>query len=146
AAEGHTDAWQPVSSAVASLVGFGDGRMLGWHVGWWGALGLILAFLPYFPRSKHIHLFATPFNFALERRDDDLAPLPRGSLEPVDLEDAAAEQFGPARPEHLRYPQLLDAYACIQCNRRSNVRPANQTGKALSPAALEINKRYELTL
>src|SRR5690606_3758156 len=146
AAEGHTDVWQPFSSAVASLVGFGDGRMLGWHVGWWGALGLILAFLPYFPRSKHIHLFATPVNFALERRDEELEPMPLGVLEPVDLEDETAEQFGAAKLEHLRYPQLLDAYACIQCNRRSNVCPASPTGKARSPAALEINKRYELNL
>src|SRR5690606_25949285 len=57
AAEGHTDPFQPFASTLASLVGFGEGRLVGWHVGWWGALGLILAFLPYFPRSKHIHLF-----------------------------------------------------------------------------------------
>ncbi len=146
AAEGHTDPFQPFASTLASLVGFGEGRMVGWHVGWWGALGLILAFLPYFPRSKHIHLFATPAKFTLERREEDLQPVPTGVLEPVDLEDETAEQFGAARLEHLRFPQLLDAYACIQCNRCSNVCPANQTGKALSPAALEINKRYELNL
>ena len=146
AAQGHADPFQPVASAFAGLIGPGEGRMVGWHVGWWGALGLILAFLPYFPRSKHIHLFATPVKFTLERRDEDLRPVPTGVLEPVDLEDETAEQFGAARLEHLRFPQLLDAYACIQCNRCSNVCPANQTGKALSPAALEINKRYELNL
>ncbi|NLG08232.1 MAG: (Fe-S)-binding protein [Deinococcales bacterium] len=144
AGTGHTDAWQPFSSAIASAIGFGDGRMLGWHVFWWLALGLILAFLPYFPRSKHLHLFAAPVNFALERRTPELAPVPTGVLEPVDLEDEDAEQFGAARLEHLRFPQILDAYACIQCNRCANVCPAHQTGKALSPAALEVNKRYEL--
>jgi Fe-S oxidoreductase len=51
-----------------------------------------------------------------------------------------------AKLEHLRRTQLLDPYACIQCNRCSNVCPANQTGKALSPAMLEINKRYELNV
>lgn len=146
AAEGHADPFQPFASTIAGLVGFGEGRMLGWHVGWWGALGLVLAFLPYFPRSKHIHLFAAPAKFALERRRDDLSPVPTGALEPLDLEDETAEQFGAAKLEHLRFPQLLDAYACIQCNRCSNVCPANRTGKALSPAALEINKRYELNL
>ncbi len=146
AAEGHSDPYQPFASLLAAAIGPGEGRMLGWHVGWWGALGLILAFLPYFPRSKHIHLFATPAKFTLERRDADLEPVPLGVLEPVDLEDESAEQFGAARLEHLRYPQVLDAYACIQCNRCSNVCPANQTGKALSPAALEVNKRYELNL
>ena len=144
AGTGHADAWQPFSSAIANAVGFGDNRMIGWHIFWWLALGLILAFLPYFPRSKHLHLFAAPVNFAFERRTQDLAPVPLGVLEPVDLEDEDAEQFGAAKLEHLRFPQILDAYACIQCNRCANVCPANSTGKALSPAALEVNKRYEL--
>lgn len=144
ASEGHRDAWQPVASALASWVGFGPGRVWGWHVGWWAALGLILAFLPYFPRSKHLHLIAVGFNFALERRKEGRGRLSSGVLEPIPFEDEGLEQFGAASLEHLRYPQLLDPYACIQCNRCANVCPANLTGKALSPAALEINKRYEL--
>lgn len=144
AAEGRVDTWQPFASQIARAVGFGEGRIIGWHIGWWGALGLILAFLPYFPRSKHLHLFAAPLNFALERRHADLKPVAGGALEPIDFENEQLEQYGVARLEHLRYPQLLDAYACIQCNRCANVCPANATGKALSPAALEINKRYEL--
>jgi len=144
AGTGHADAWQPFSSAIANAIGFGDNRMIGWHIFWWLALGLILAFLPYFPRSKHLHLFAAPVNFALERRTEELDRVPLGVLEPVDLEDEDAEQFGAAKLEHLRFPQILDAYACIQCNRCANVCPANSTGKALSPAALEVNKRYEL--
>ncbi len=144
ASHAHADAFQPITSLVAGLIGPGDARIFGWHVFWWLALGIILAFLPYFPRSKHIHLFAAPVNFAFERRTEALAKVPLGVLEPVDLEDEEAEQFGAARLEDLRFPQILDAYACIQCNRCANVCPANQTGKALSPAALEINKRYEL--
>ena len=145
ASQGHTDPWQPSASAVAGLIGFGEGRIVGWHVGWWGALGSILAFLPYFPRSKHLHLFAAPVNFALEPRRDRVR-ISTAALPPIDFEDESLEQFGAARLEQLRWPQLLDAYACIQCNRCADVCPANQTGKALSPAALEINKRYELTL
>ena len=144
--EGHADAWQPVASALAAAIGPGEGRIVGWHVGWWGALGLILAFLPYFPRSKHLHLFTAPVNLALDRRTKSGAPVPYGVLESVDLEDEAAERFGVSHLEHLRFPQLLDPYACIQCHRCSEVCPANQTGKALSPSALEINKRYELVL
>jgi PAS domain S-box-containing protein len=144
--EGHPDPWQPFATAIAGAIGYGPDRLIGWHVGWWGALGLILAFLPYFPRSKHIHLLLAPVNFALERRFEDGERVPTGALEPIDVEDETLEQFGASTLEHLRVPQLLDAYACIQCNRCSNVCPANATGKALSPAALEINKRYELTL
>jgi Fe-S oxidoreductase len=38
----------------------------------------------------------------------------------------------------------MDSYACIMCFRCQQVCPAYQTGKVLSPAALEINKRYLL--
>lgn len=143
--EGHADPWQPIATSIANVVGYGEGRIIGWHIGWWGALGLILGFLPYFPRSKHIHLFVAPANFAIERHlPDSDTDTPKGALEPLDFEDESLEQFGVAKLEHLRQPQLLDPYACIQCNRCSNVCPANSTGKALSPAAIEINKRYEM--
>ena len=46
--------------------------------------------------------------------------------------------------EDLGWPRLTDAYACIQCNRCQDVCPASATGKSLSPAAYEINKRMEL--
>ena len=144
ASEGFRDPWQPFASTLAGAFGYGENRIIGWHVGWWGALGLILAFLPYFPRSKHLHLFGAPAKFALERRHKDLSKVPRGALEPIDFEDESLEQFGVAKLEDYRVTQLLDPYACIQCNRCTNVCPANATGKALSPAAIEINKRYEL--
>lgn len=145
AAEGHTDPWQPVASLGALIIGFDPNRIIGWHIGWWGALGLILAFLPYFPRSKHIHLFAAPARFAVERRLEDGSPVPRGALEPLlNLEDENAERFGVEKLEQLRWTQILDPYACIQCNRCTNACPAHTTGKALAPSAIEINKRYEL--
>lgn len=144
--EGHPDAWQPFATGIANMVGYAENRIVGWHIGWWGALGLILGFLPYFPRSKHLHLFVAPANFTIERRHEDLSQVPSGALDPIDFENEELEQYGVAKLEHLRMPQLLDPYACIQCNRCSNVCPANLTGKALSPAALEINKRYELNM
>lgn len=143
AAEG-IDPWQPAASTLAWLIGPGPGRIIGWHLGWWGALGLILVFVPYFPKSKHIHLFMAPARFTLEKRREDGGKVPLGALEPIDFEDEALEQYGVARLEHLPFTQILDAYACIQCNRCTNVCPAHTTGKALSPAAIEINKRYEL--
>jgi Fe-S oxidoreductase len=141
---GIRDPWQPVASAIASVLPTGDAAMILWHVGWWGALGLILAFLPYFPRSKHIHLFAAPAKFTIERRLENLDKVPYAALEPINFEDETVEQYGVAKLEHLRSPQLLDAYACIQCMRCTNVCPGQTTGKALSPAHVEINKRYEL--
>lgn len=135
----HTsaDPYQPVASALAALFSsFSEATNTGFeHLFWWGALGSILIFLPYFPRSKHIHLFLAPLNLALRK---DRA----GVLEPMDFENE--ETFGAARLEEMPWPRLLDAYSCIMCNRCQDVCPAHATGKALSPAALLINERYEL--
>ena len=144
AAESHVDGWQPVASIIARCLGFGASRMIGWHIGWWTSLGLILAFLPYFVRSKHIHLFVAPIRLGLGRRDGSGNKVGSGTLDPLNFDDEAIEQFGVAKLEQFRFTQLLDPYACIQCNRCTNVCPAHVTGKALAPSAIEINKRYEL--
>ena len=62
--------------------------------------------------------------------------------EVIDFEDDDTEQFGAAQIQHLPQTQLLDGYACIQCSRCQDACPAYETGKELSPSALEINKRY----
>jgi Fe-S oxidoreductase len=131
------DPFQPVSSAVALLFsGFGpDALAFLNHFFWWGALGSILLFIPYFPRSKHIHLFLAPVNLALNKNKP-------GALQPMDFEKE--EVFGAAKLEDFTWPRLLDAYSCIMCNRCQDVCPATSTGKALSPAAILINERYEL--
>ncbi len=49
----------PGRNAPISL--FTPQNALGWRIfGYWGALGSVLAFLVYFPRSKHIHIFMAP--------------------------------------------------------------------------------------
>ena len=60
----------------------------------------------------------------------------------LNFEDESIEQFGATRLEDLGWSQIMDAYACIMCNRCQDACPAYTTGKVLSPAALEINKRY----
>jgi Fe-S oxidoreductase len=133
---GGFDITQPTASLVAGGL---DGWMAkgtltaGIHVTWWLALGLILLFLPYFTYSKHIHLFIAPLNWILREER------PLGRLAPPTRDGEGASQL-----DHLRWYQLLDAYACIMCNRCQDVCPAHSTGQVLSPAALEINKRYFL--
>jgi len=144
AAEGRTDQWQPTATFIARILGADPNRLMGWHIGWWVSLGLILAFLPYFVRSKHIHIFAAPVRLGLGRRTNRGEKVGSGVLDPINFEDENIEQFGVATLEQFRLTQLLDPYACIQCNRCTNVCPAHVTGKALAPSALEINKRYEL--
>ena len=141
AAEGHADPWQPFASIVANLwAGLGpSAQMVGWHISWWIALGLILAFLPYFPYTKHSHLFVGPLNFATRPERRAL-----GALDALDFEDESAEQFGVTNLTDLDQTLLVDAFACIMCNRCQDVCPAYTTGKELSPSALEINKRYAI--
>lgn len=129
------DSSQPFSSFLAPL--FTGPHAEAWRIfGYWGALGSILLFLLYFPSSKHVHLFMAPLKYFF-RRDGVSGELPPVKLDMEDAEPA----IGAAALNDLAWPRLLDAYACIQCNRCQDVCPASRTGKALSPAALEINKR-----
>jgi Fe-S oxidoreductase len=132
-----TDPFQPVSSFFAAAFGGFTPGGIEWlnHFFWWGALGSILLFIPYFPRSKHIHLFLAPINLALKKTKP-------GVLQPMDFENE--EVFGAVKLEDFTWPRLLDSYSCIMCNRCQDVCPATHTGKALSPAAILINERAEL--
>ncbi len=133
------DPWQPFASLVAGLWrGWSESALIaGEHVAFWLALGTILGFMPYFLISKHIHLFFAPLNFLLKPERRSI-----GELSKLDFDDGSIEQFGATRLEDLGWEQLMDAYACIMCYRCQEVCPAYNTGKVLSPAALEINKRY----
>ncbi len=135
------DVWQPAASALAVLwSGWSSGALvIARHASFWISLGSIMAFTPYFLFSKHLHLFFAPLNFLLhpERRS-------MGELEALDFEDQSIESYGVERLEDLSWKGIMDTYACIMCNRCQDACPAYQTGKVLSPAALEINKRYEL--
>jgi len=135
AENGHTDPWLPTASIVSGLFTGWSSEALyttGIHITWWLAMGLIVLFIPYFPRTKHIHLMIAPINLALGRKTH------RGAMDGVS---------NPALPgartlSDLPWPQVLDSWACIMCTRCHEVCPAHESGTPLSPSALEINKRY----
>jgi len=135
------DPYQPIASSVSKLwLGLNTTTLIVWeHIFFWLALGTILLFIPYFLYTKHLHLFIAPFNFLFKPKSG----IP-GELEKLDFEDETIEQFGATRMEDLSWNQILDSYACIMCMRCQEECPAYNTGKILSPAALEINKRYFL--
>lgn len=142
AQHGGSDPWQPFGTLFASLF-FSNASdfalVASWRIGWWVAIGLILLFLPYFPYTKHAHLFVGPFNFMTSPPRTYL-----GQMKTLNFEDESIEQFGAKNLFDLEKTRLVDAYACIMCNRCQEACPAYNTGKELSPAALEINKRYYL--
>ena len=137
AAEGP-DQFAPFATLISHL--FTPQDALAWRIfGYWGALGSVLAFLVYFPYSKHIHIFMAPVKYLVAR------PVTSGVLPAMDLDmESETPKLGAEKLEDLAWPRLLDAYACIQCNRCQDVCPATTTAKSLSPSALEINKRMEL--
>ncbi len=134
AAQGSGDSWLPTASLIAPVFAGMSQDALGAavHVSWWVTMGLVVVYSPYIPVSKAAHLAIAPINIALGRRT------PRGAMdEPADAASPGAALLG-----ELPWPQVLDAFACIMCTRCQEVCPAHQSGTPLSPAALEINKRY----
>ncbi|MEE3123041.1 MAG: heterodisulfide reductase-related iron-sulfur binding cluster [SAR324 cluster bacterium] len=132
-AEREMTQWSmPTASLIAPFFVGWSGLETGIHVTWWLTMGLIVIFLPYFPRSKHIHIFLAPLNLAFVNREA------KGKL--TDPQDSSKP--GAAMLEELPWKQVFDSYACIMCTRCHEVCPAHQSGTPLSPSALEINKRY----
>jgi Fe-S oxidoreductase len=132
---------QPFASLVSvPLRGLDSATInFGVHATWWLAIGLILVFLPYFAISKHLHLMMAPLNLILKRQK------PVGELDaPIPPHASDDNKFEPGAKvlDDLAWPRILDAYACIMCNRCQDVCPAYHAGTPLSPSALEINKRY----
>jgi len=140
-ARNGSDTFQPAATTIALLWSdfSQESIIISEHIFWWLALGLILGFLPYFPFTKHAHLFMGPLNYMAKTERKSMA-----ALEAINFEDDSIDQFGAGQLGHLPQSQILDAYACIQCSRCQDACPAYETGKELSPSALEINKRYFL--
>ena len=137
----NSDPWQPFANGLSSLwSGLTEPMLIaGIHISFWLAIGTILLFIPYFLYSKHLHLLVAPINFLLRPERTSI-----GELDKLDFDDESIDQFGASKIEDLEWKLILDAYACIMCYRCQEVCPAYETGKVLSPAALEINKRYYL--
>ncbi|MCB0187030.1 MAG: 4Fe-4S dicluster domain-containing protein, partial [Caldilineaceae bacterium] len=136
---GEADLWMPFASVVSVIFNGmnADGLELMRHLLFWFALGGIFIFLPYFPYTKHAHLFMAPLNYLTRPERTSL-----GEMQPLDFEDEDKEQFGANKLEDLPMTHIFDSFACIMCNRCQDVCPAYATGKELSPSAYEVNKRY----
>ncbi|MGF7035046.1 Fe-S oxidoreductase [Paenibacillus mucilaginosus] len=138
---GHgPSAYAPISSLLAApLQGVSTGAAEVWfYVFWWLHLLILLSFLVYVPQSKHFHIITAPVNIWLRRTE------PAGRLKKLDLEDEEAESFGAGKIEDFTQKQMLDFYACVECGRCTNVCPASNTGKALSPMHLITKLRDHL--
>ncbi|WP_456288915.1 heterodisulfide reductase-related iron-sulfur binding cluster [Paenibacillus sp. AK002] len=134
-------AMAPISSSIAAAFAWMPPVAITvcYYVFWWLHLLILLSFLIYVPQSKHFHLITAPINILVRRTD------PPGKLSKLDLEDEEAEEFGVGKIEDFTQKQMLDFYACVECGRCTNVCPASNTGKLLSPMHMIVKLRDHLT-
>ena len=128
---------QPVADLLSGLFGGGATDTLE-RIFVWAHLLIVLGFLTYLPRSKHLHIITAAPNVWMSKTG------PSGRLEPLRIDLAGPEEdvrFGAATAADLSRKQVLDLFSCTECGRCQEVCPAWATGKALSPKLLIMDLR-----
>ncbi|HZO73226.1 MAG TPA: (Fe-S)-binding protein [Ktedonobacteraceae bacterium] len=132
-------AWTPIGTVLGPVFS-GAGTqtdITAYRFFWWLHVSVVLGFLIYLPRSKHLHLMATPFNVFFRNYK------PRGALPLLEnIEDR--EDYGVSKAEQFTWKQLLDGYACTECGRCNTVCPATNTGKPLFPKEIILGVKEAL--
>jgi heterodisulfide reductase subunit C len=139
--------------------GLGEGTLIVLErMGWWLHLGMVLLFLNYLPKSKHLHImlaFPNTFFSRLKSRGEmDNMPEIMNEVKSMmglteDTGEASMEEelpeFGANDVTGLSWIDILGAYTCTECGRCTSECPANQTGKKLSPrkVMMDIRDRAE---
>jgi Fe-S oxidoreductase len=139
AAANNSGAWTPIGAGFYPLfsgVSTNDNVIL-YRIFWWLHISTVLGFLIYLPRSKHLHLLATPFNVFFRNY------APKGTL-PLMENIEEREDYGVSKPEQFTWKQLLDGYACTECGRCNTVCPATNTGKPLFPKEIILGVKEAL--
>jgi len=139
AAANNSAAWTPIGTWLYPLFGGLDASssVILYRVFWWIHVSTVLFFLIYLPRSKHLHLMATPFNVFFR------SYAPKGAL-PFMENIEEREDYGVSKAEQFTWKQLLDGYACTECGRCNTVCPATNTGKPLFPKEIILGVKEAL--
>lgn len=124
---------------------------------WWLHITGILIFLNYLYYSKHLHiLLAFPNTYFQNlnplgsfRNNKTVTEEVKLMMDPSADPYAApagnvVDKFGASDVTDLNRIQLLNAYTCSECGRCTDVCPANQTGKMLSPRKIMMDTRDRL--
>jgi len=151
----------PVSQHIAKwFAGMPGGAVHAWHeVFWWAHILLIFIFANILPYSKHFHVFMSVPNVLLSRLEPlgYLPNMPQVTEEvkrmmdpnlafaaPAEGETAVISRFGVMDIEDITWKNYLDALACTECGRCTEVCPANITGKKLSPRKIIMDVRARM--
>jgi len=133
--------WSPVSNAISNLFGGGSGTHDAERAFVWAHILIVLSFLVYLPRSKHLHIATAVVNVYFGRTRA------RGRLEPLRFDEEGPEEdmrLGSGTVADMTWKQVVDAYSCTECGRCQDACPAWATGKALSPKLLIMGLRDQL--
>ena len=140
AASGTTTYWPPIGGAIARYListNISTNALTAVYRSlWWLHYALILGFMVYIPRSKHMHILASIFNTMF---------IPFGQkvvLEPIPVEQQ--ENFGISKIQDFTWKDLLDLYSCAVCGRCNANCPAQLTGKKLAPREVIHNLKEHL--
>ncbi|MGZ8571483.1 MAG: (Fe-S)-binding protein, partial [Actinomycetota bacterium] len=128
----------PLADRVSGLFGGGETTETLERIFVWSHLLVVLGFLTFLPRSKHLHIITAAPNVYLAKNG---AP---GKLAPLRIDLEAPEEelhFGAAVATDLSQKQVLDLFSCTECGRCQEVCPAWATGKPLSPKLLIMDLR-----
>jgi Fe-S oxidoreductase len=139
AGSGNIPDWPPVGTAFARFLsgtGISKSTLIGVYQGaWWLHYALILGFMVYIPRSKHLHILASLVNAFFKPLGHQVV------LAPIPVE---AESFGASKIQDFTWKDLLDLYACAVCGRCHANCPAHLSGKTLSPREVIHNLKEHL--
>ena len=124
--------WMPIGQFFANIFdGLSETGLEKVHtILWWVHVLIILYFLTYLPRSKHMHLLGAIPNVFMRSFNST------GYLPTLDIEDEEAETFGVNKMEDFSWKQLMDSFACTECGRCQVSCPAFLTDKPLTPYAM----------
>ena len=125
---------------------------------WWLHIIGILIFLNYLYYSKHLHiLLAFPNTYYANLKPlgqfshseavaNEVKLMMDPSTDPYAStpNEHAPISFGASDVKELSRIQLMNAYSCTECGRCTDVCPANQTGKKLSPRKIMMDTRDRL--
>ncbi|HKV68347.1 MAG TPA: (Fe-S)-binding protein [Gaiellales bacterium] len=133
--------WSPVSNALSNLFGGGSSTHDAERALVWAHILIVLSFLVYLPRSKHLHIATAVVNVYFGRTRA------RGRLEPLRFDEEGPEEdmrLGSGTVADMTWKQVVDTYSCTECGRCQDACPAWATGKALSPKLLIMGLRDQL--
>ena len=129
---------EPVANALSNLFGTGQPTETLERVFVWAHVLIVLGFLAYLPKSKHLHIITAAPNVYFAKNG------PSGHLEKLEIDLEGPEEdirFGVVTGKDLSKKQLLDLFSCTECGRCQEVCPAWNTGKPLSPKLLIMDIR-----